>query len=173
MRARPPAARARLRVAVTDQHGRPVPAPGLGTWLRRIAPAAAKGTVVIALVPNRTIQALNRTYRKKDKPTDVLSFPASPEPGRPSRRRGKSPQDLDHLGDLAIALGVARRQAREHGHALAVELRVLALHGLLHLLGYDHEVDQGRMKRVEDRLRRLGGLPAGLTARASRPPAYR
>jgi probable rRNA maturation factor len=173
MSARPPVARARLRVAVTDHQGRPVSAHGLAAWLRRIAPAAAKGTVAIALVPDRTIQSLNRAYRKKDKPTDVLSFPAAPEPGRVPRRAGKSPQGLDHLGDLAIALGVARRQAREQGHALAVELRVLALHGLLHLLGYDHEVDQGRMKRVEDRLRRQGGLPAGLTARASRRPAHR
>jgi probable rRNA maturation factor len=164
---------ARLRVVVTDQNGRPVAAHGLGPWLRRVAPARARGTVAVAIVPDRTMQAWNREYRGKDSPTDVLSFPAAaPEPRRkrPARR---APQQLEHLGDLAIALGVARRQAREHGHSLAVELRVLALHGLLHLLGYDHEVDQGRMKRVEDRLRRRGGLPAGLTARASRRPAHR
>ena len=65
------------------------------------------------------------------------------------------------LGDIVIATGVARRQAREAGHALADELRVLALHGLLHLLGYDHETDGGTMARVEARLRRKGGLREG------------
>jgi probable rRNA maturation factor len=87
------------------------------------------------------------------KPTDVLSFPAH-EPGE--------------LGDIVIARGVAARQARELGHPLATELKVLALHGLLHLLGYDHEQDRGRMARVEARLRRRGGLGAGLIERAGR-----
>ncbi len=73
-----------------------------------------------------------------------------------------------------IASGVAARQAREHGHALGTELRVLALHGLLHLLGYDHETDEGRMARAELRLRKKGGLPSGLIARAgARPGATR
>jgi probable rRNA maturation factor len=70
------------------------------------------------------------------------------------------------LGDIVIASGVARRQARSAGHAYPIELRVLALHGLLHLLGYDHDHDRGRMARVEARLRRKGGLSSGLIARA-------
>jgi probable rRNA maturation factor len=73
------------------------------------------------------------------------------------------------LGDIVIATGVARRQARQHGHSYATELRVLALHGFLHLLGYDHDdpEDRGRMGRAEARLRRRGGLREGLINRAT------
>ncbi len=71
------------------------------------------------------------------------------------------------LGDVFIAVGVAVRQAREARHSLRTELRVLALHGLLHLLGHDHARDDGRMARLERRLRRRGGLPAGLIERTS------
>jgi probable rRNA maturation factor len=74
------------------------------------------------------------------------------------------------LGDIVIARGVARRQARAAGHAESIELRILALHGLLHLLGYDHERDHGRMQRVERRLRRKGGLREGLIDRAQDRP---
>jgi probable rRNA maturation factor len=126
-------------------------APGLARWLESVAPATARGSVTIALVPDARVQALNRRYRKKDKRTDVLSFPAE-EPGQ--------------LGDVVIAMGVARRQAAAAGHALGTELRVLALHGLLHLLGYDHEQDDGRMSRLERRLRRAGGLGEGLIERS-------
>jgi probable rRNA maturation factor len=70
------------------------------------------------------------------------------------------------MGDLAISVDAARRQAREMGHSVTDEVRILALHGLLHLLGYDHETDQGDMRRAEERLRRRAGLPVGLIARA-------
>jgi probable rRNA maturation factor len=82
-----------------------------------------------------------------------------------------SPVVESFLGDIAIARGVARRQARVAGHSERTELRVLALHGLLHLLGYDHERDRGEMSRVEQHLRRRGGLREGLIERgqATRP----
>jgi probable rRNA maturation factor len=124
--------------------------PGLAAWLRSVAPARARGTVTIGVVSDVRIRQLNLKYRRKDVPTDVLSFP--------SGERG-------YLGDIVIAEGVARRQAAAYGHALGTELRVLALHGLLHLLGYDHEADDGKMARLEARLRRKGGLREGLIER--------
>ena len=94
--------------------------------------------------------------------------------GRPSADAGAWGQGPGaRLGDVAIAVGVARRQARKLGHSLATELRVLALHGLLHLLGYDHEADQGEMGRLEDRLRRHAGLPSALIARVARAATRR
>jgi probable rRNA maturation factor len=106
--------------------------------------------MTVAIVSDARVRALNRKFRKKDRATDVLSFP-SEEPG--------------YLGDVVISGGVAARQARAAGHSLATELRVLALHGLLHLLGYDHERDDGQMARLERRLRRVGGLREGLIER--------
>ena len=130
-----------------------VRAPGLGHWLRGVAPVRARGVVTVAVVPDARVRSLNQRYRGKDAATDVLSFPAG-EPGE--------------LGDVVIAAGVAGRQARQAGHSMAVELRVLALHGLLHLLGYDHEHDDGRMARLERRLRLKGGLVEGLIERGRR-----
>ena len=166
----------RLRVAITDARGRPVASAGLAAWLERAAPARARGEVSVALVNDAAIRRLNREHRGKDVATDVLSFPARPQTSGPRPRGNRSALgpgawDLGPdlvLGDLAIATGVARRQAQEHGHALGIELRILALHGLLHLLGYDHETDRGRMARTEARLGRRAGLPAVLTGRASR-----
>jgi len=150
-----------LRVLVGDECGRRVPsARALAGWLRRIAPARARGTLSVALVSDARIRSLNRRYRGVDRPTDVLSFPGD---GR--RAPGLEPRVMS-LGDIVIARGVARRQAREAGHSELTEWRVLALHGLLHLLGYDHERDRGRMRRVEARLRRRGGLRGGLIERA-------
>jgi probable rRNA maturation factor len=130
-----------------------------------VAPARARGTVVIALASDAEVRALNRRYRRKDQTTDVLSFPA--ERGRAAGARSADP-GASILGDLVIATGVARRQAAEAHHSYATELKVLALHGLLHLLGYDHHGldDNGRMARLEARLRRRGRLHAGLIERA-------
>ena len=152
-----------LSVSVVDDRGRPVAAPGLASWLRRVAPARARGAVSIALVSDQRVRQLNRDYRRKDYATDVLSFP-NPSSSIPSNPYSLIPNP--YLGDIVIARGVARRQAREARHSEQIELRVLALHGLLHLLGYDHEHDEGRMQRVERRLRRKGGLREGLIERA-------
>ena len=151
---------------MTDDQGRAARAPGLAAWLTRIAPARARGEIAIALVSDARIRALNRRFRKLDKATDVLSFPSSAPRASAAHRTSR----IAHreLGDIVIATGVARRQARAAGHALAVELRILALHGLLHLLGYDHHdpADGGRMARLERRLRAKGSLRAGLIERA-------
>jgi len=121
--------------------------------------------VNVAVVRDERIRAQNRTLRGKDASTDVLSFPAdtSPESRDARIRDGVRP----FLGDIVIARGVAARQARSAGHPLDSELRILALHGLLHLLGYDHEHDDGRMRRLEARLRLKGGLREGLIERTS------
>ena len=140
-----------LRVSVSDERGRPLRAAGLAAWLRRAAPRRARGAVSIALVSDRRIRSLNRTYRRRDYTTDVLSFP--------SEERG-------FLGDIAIATGVAARQARDAQHSLPTELKVLALHGLLHLIGYDHERDRGEMRRLEQRLLARAGIE-GLIQRRS------
>jgi probable rRNA maturation factor len=132
--------------------GKPHPSvKGLGRWLAGIAPRSARGALTVAILPDSRVKALNRKYRRKNAGTDVLSF------------SGTGP----YLGDIAISRGIAQKQAKLLGHSLSTELRVLALHGLLHLLGYDHESDNGRMARVEARLRRKARLPRGLIARSS------
>jgi probable rRNA maturation factor len=158
------AARRRLVVSLTDGGGRALRVAGLADWLRRVAPARATGLVSVALVSDAQIRELNRRYRRKNYATDVLSFPSvqPPVPFNP-QSAVRNPQ---LLGDIVVARGVARRQAREAGHAELTELKILVLHGLLHLLGYDHERDAGRMLRVERRLRKKGGLREGLIERA-------
>jgi probable rRNA maturation factor len=169
--------RSPLRVLIGDERGRAVAARGLARWLAGVAPSRARGTVSLAIVSDRRARELNRRYRGKDYATDVLSFPAfaRPEKARASARqasRGASEPNPKSripdpcLGDIVIARGVARRQARQVRQSDAAELRVLALHGLLHLLGYDHERDHGEMSRIERRLRRKGGLADGLIERA-------
>ena len=177
----------RLRVSVTDGAGRRVRDGGLSAWLTSVAPARATGEVAVALVTDARIRNLNRRFRHVDESTDVLSFaddsvsfsprswgPTPTSSRAAASRRARAAGALANSeqraanGDIVIATGVARRQAKEAGHSLQAELRVLALHGLLHLLGYDHHSrdDRGRMARVEARLRRKGGLRAGLIERA-------
>ncbi len=112
------------------------------------------GDVDVLLAGDATLRRLNREFRGKDKATDVLSFPAAREFAE------------EHAGDLAISLQTAARQAREHGHGLREEVRVLLLHGLLHLSGMDHEADDGEMAAREAELREKLRLPNGLIARS-------
>lgn len=110
--------------------------------------AKVQGGVDVLISGNQRLRELNRRFRRKSKPTDVLSFP------RPSG------------GDIAISAQIARDNARLYGHSIAEELKILVLHGMLHLAGYDHESDNGRMARVETRLRSRLKLPASLIHRA-------
>jgi probable rRNA maturation factor len=158
-----PSRPARLDVAVTGTR-LPSAARGLGAWLLTAAPRTARGAVGVALVSDRRMRTLNASFRGIDKTTDVLSFPADAD-ADDARLSAAKRHEISQLGDIAIAVGVAGRQAREQGHSLRTELRILALHGMLHLLGYDHEQDGGEMQRIEERLRRRAGLPVGLITR--------
>jgi probable rRNA maturation factor len=115
------------------------------------------GEVDVLLTSDAEIKKLNRAFRHKNKPTDVLSFPA--------------PEEIfeEHAGDLAISLDTAARQAVSFGHSIGEEVRVLMLHGLLHLSGMDHEADRGEMAAREAELRVELKLPATLIERVSRP----
>lgn len=124
-----------------------------------LPPAAG---VAVCLVTDPEIARLNRTYRGKRGPTDVLSFPAD---GSRATKAARLDPGLSggagagfHLGDIAISPAAARRNARSLRRSVQEELRVLILHGVLHLAGYDHETDQGQMERYERRLRRRLGI---------------
>jgi probable rRNA maturation factor len=126
--------------------------------------------LTVCFVTDREIARWNRTYRGKIGPTDVLSFPsdarrtnqpmrrAPRNTGRRRERRVFSPAGASYLGDIAIAPAVARRNARRLGRSFDREMRILILHGMLHLLGYDHDADTGQMDRRERELRRGLGL---------------
>jgi probable rRNA maturation factor len=113
------------------------------------------GEFSVLLTGDDRLRALNLQFRGLDKPTDVLSFPALPEIANGGGG-----------GDLAISLDTASVQAANYGHTLQMEVKILILHGLLHLAGYDHEQDQGQMRRRESRLRKQFALPAGLVERS-------
>jgi probable rRNA maturation factor len=126
--------------------------------------------LTVCLVTPSTIARWNRAYRGKSRPTDVLSFPTharqssrkkkrddDPRAGRP--RKGVSPSSSTfYLGDIAVAPSIARANARRLGRTFDDEMRILILHGILHLMGYDHETDSGQMDRREKRLRVELGL---------------
>jgi probable rRNA maturation factor len=143
-------------VAVNRQRRRRVDVTRLTAVLRRAADALkVNGEVALVLTGDRALRTLNHRYRGKDKPTDVLSFPG---PGL--AHTGES------LGDIVISVDTAAANAKRLGRTLPQELGVLALHGFLHVLGYDHETDDGTMDRLERRLRKQL-----LAAPAARPRA--
>jgi probable rRNA maturation factor len=121
-------------------------------FARRLQEEVAKGQPFDCLITgDADLRRMNREFRGLDYPTDVLSFPAAVPASR--------------LGDLAISLGRARAQAREFGHDVEHEIEILMLHGVLHLLGFDHETDAGQMARAEKRWRARLGLATGLIER--------
>lgn len=119
-------------VGFLDRLVQRVPADGTDAWS-------------VCLVSDRRIRELNREFRARDQPTDVLSFPDDDDP---------DPDGSRYLGDVVISVATAQRQAEEAGHSLEQELEVLALHGYLHLVGHDHETDDGAMMRLQRRLER-------------------
>ena len=131
---------------------------GLTRFVTRACRAAGlRGVVNVLVTGSRELRSLNRRFRGKDRPTDVLSFP--PMAGL-----------ADGIaGDIAISAEIAARNARALGHSSEQEIKILALHGVLHLAGYDHESDEGEMARKERRLRQSLGLPAGLIERQATP----
>jgi len=152
----------------------------LEAFLRRVENEMNLGDsdVTVCLVSDTEIARMNEAFRKKKGPTDVLSFPAGKALGASARRRKRTytegAEDTEstekagvkqeariagtYLGDIAIAPATARRYAKKNGRSLNNELRVLILHGVLHLLGYDHETDRGEMNRFERKMRQRFGL---------------
>ena len=126
----------------------------LHTFAKRLETDVTAGRPFTCLITDDAeLRRLNREFRKKDYATDVLSFPTR--------------QSLGFLGDIAISFDLARKQGAEHGHTVRREIEILMLHGVLHLLGMDHENDDGQMARAEKKWRAVFGLPRGLIARAS------
>jgi len=149
------------------QHSVRVSVGGLDKFLKRTLRRLRlpRGALIICLVDNAEMARWNRAYRGKKGPTDVLSFPTNgaqlnvPTLAKPNRRKSvRASRSDSYLGDVAIAPAVARRNARRFGRTFDEEMRILILHGILHLMGYDHESDDGQMDRRERRLRRECGL---------------
>lgn len=123
------------------------------SFVKRVGRDVAGGKeFAVVIGSDAALRAANQQFRGKPGTTDVLSFPDG-EDGR--------------LGDILISAARAAKQADQHGHSVDEELKVLVLHGLLHLLGYDHESDDGKMQRAETRWRKKLGLPNSLTERAT------
>jgi len=140
------------RLLIVDRNLEGVGVRALGQFAARAQRAVGvRGDVDVLITSGTEMRRLNRRFLGKDKATDVLSFPSTD----------------GTAGDIAIAAEVAARNARRLGHSVADEMRILILHGLLHLAGYDHETDAGKMAREEARLRRALGLPTALIERAA------
>ena len=129
-----------------------------GFVLKTRLAAGFRGPVSVLITGNSSMRRLNSRFRGKNRPTDVLSFPAAASAN-------------GCVGDIAISLDIAKRNARLLGHSVADEVRILILHGMLHLAGYDHENDKGGMAKKEILLRRRFALPTSLIERSERPSA--
>jgi probable rRNA maturation factor len=138
------------------QHRVPVDLEGYTRFLRRVRRELGlkAGAVFVRFVTEPQMKRLNTRFRKKPKTTDVLSFPSQQRPQPSGLRRRLREVRGEFLGDIAISPVVAGRNAQLFGRTLEEEICVLMLHGVLHLLGYDHETDRGEMHREETRLRR-------------------
>ena len=135
--------------------------PPLESFLRLVKNelGVEEAGLTVRLVSDAEISRMNETFRKKKGPTDVLSFPmvARRRPVR-LRRGSRTVRAGEYLGDIAISPATTKRYAKKNGRKLSSELQVLILHGVLHLLGYDHEIDRGKMDRIEQKLRKRLGL---------------
>lgn len=145
---------------VNRQRSVRVPAKDLGKFLVRARRALRlpSESISVCLVSNFEMARWNRAYRGKAGPTDVLSFRADDAGTKRARFFTPNGKSDRYLGDIAIAPAVARRNALRYGRTFSEEMRILILHGMLHLMGYDHETDTGQMERREHRLRRALGL---------------
>jgi probable rRNA maturation factor len=146
---------------VNRQRAERLARPPLESFLRRVKTELGlqRAGLTVCLVSDAEIARMNEKFRKKMGPTDVLSFPAVVR-RRPVRllRGSSSAKAGEYLGDIAISPSTARRYAKKNGRTLSSELQVLILHGVLHLLGYDHETDHGQMDKIEQKLRKRFGL---------------
>ena len=174
------------RLVIVHSKVQGVSARALGQFAARAQRAAGvRGEVDVLVTSSAALRRLNLRFRGKDKATDVLSFPHHDgkihHRGTETRRNPFSKSSVPpclcgpscSAGDIAISAEMAAGNARRLGHSAADELKVLILHGLLHLAGYDHETDAGAMARKEARLRRVFGLPAALIERTAADGTHR
>jgi probable rRNA maturation factor len=124
--------------------------------------AGLRGTVNVLVTSSSAVRSLNRQFRERNQATDVLSFPAA----SPGGQAGKASR---LAGEVAISADIAMQNASRLGHPVAQEIKILTLHGILHLAGFDHERDNGEMARKESTLRRSLRLPAALIERVHAP----
>jgi len=148
---------------LNQQHEVRVGKRPLESFLRRVKRELGinQSDVTVCLVSDKVMARLNQNFRRKKGPTDVLSFPAIARQKRARLRRKSATANSanrEYLGDIAISPSTARRYAKKNNRPLPSELRVLILHGVLHLLGYDHEIDRGEMDKIEQKLRKRFGL---------------
>jgi probable rRNA maturation factor len=156
----------RAAVVLNRQRAVKLAIPPLQAFAQRVREELGlRESLTICFVTDAEIARMNEAFRNKPGPTDVLSFPGRVPRGQPRKlgalsrsARVDGSRAEEYLGDIAISPAAARRNARAFGRTLPAELRILMLHGVLHLLGYDHETDHGKMNRLETKLRRRFGL---------------